>query len=94
MMPHDKEVVCLESDALYDLVRQVVARLKKELSNEPKEWITEAEAMGMLNISSKGTMQKFRNEGRIGFTKTTPKNILYSRKSIVDYLNANTYDTF
>jgi hypothetical protein len=83
------QVICLEEPAFYSLVEQVVARLK-ETHNETKEkWITDVEAMQLLNIKSKTTLQKLRDEGRIRFTQPQKRVILYDRDSIMAYLERN-----
>lgn len=88
------EVICLEENAFYTLLEQVVARLKTE-HTEPKEnWISDEEAMQLLNIKSKTTLQKLRDEGKIRFTQPQKKLILYDRASIVSYFEKNARNTF
>ena len=88
------QVICLEEVAFYALVEQVVARLQ-EVHNEPKEkWISDADAMSLLNIKSKTTLQKLRDEGKIRFSQPQKKIILYDRESIEEYLERNARNTF
>jgi len=75
-------IICLESEALKSLVRQ----LAFELTNESYPWIDEKEAMKMLRITSKTTFQKYREEGVIDSRKISSKHILYRRQSILDYI--------
>ena len=79
-------IICLESEALKSLVKQ----LAYELKEEDYPWIDEKEAMTMLRISSKTTFQKYRDTGKIDFSKLTRKHILYRRKSILDFIENNT----
>jgi hypothetical protein len=88
------QVICLEEAAFYALVEQVVARLG-EKNNQPQDaWIDDIEAMRLLNVKSKTTLQKLRDEGKIRFTQPQKKIILYDRESIIQFLEKNAKDTF
>jgi sucrose-6-phosphate hydrolase SacC (GH32 family) len=88
------QVICLEEDAFFALVEQVVARLKKEHNKEKAKWVSDEEAMQLLNIKSKTTLQKLRDEGKIRFSQPQKKVILYDRNSIEIYLENNARETF
>lgn len=88
------QVICLEEDAFYSLVEQVVARLKKENSKEKVKWVDDEQAMQLLNIKSKTTLQKLRDEGKIRFSQPQPRVILYDTDSINQYLERNARETF
>ena len=88
------QIVCLEEDAFYALVEQVVSRLKKEHIKEKAKWISDEEAMQLLNIKSKTTLQKLRDEGKIRFSQPQKKVILYDTDSINLYLEKNARETF
>jgi hypothetical protein len=83
------EVICLEETAFYNLIEQVVHRLKKEGREEKQKWISDESAMSLLNIKSKTTLQKLRDEGKIRFSQPQKKIILYDRESIDLYLEKN-----
>ncbi|MFD0750613.1 helix-turn-helix domain-containing protein [Mucilaginibacter calamicampi] len=87
------EVICLEDAAFYTLIEKVVERIKEKSTIVEDKWISGIEAMNMLRIKSKTTLQKFRDEGKIRYSQDG-KNILYDRQSILDYLEDFTYDTF
>jgi hypothetical protein len=88
------EVVCLESEAFYKLLETVI-RMFKTAENKPGDkWISGAEAMRMMRIKSKATLQKMRDEGRIRFTQPEKKIILYDADSIRDYLEDFVYEPF
>ena len=89
-----QNVICLEDPAFYKLVEIVVQRLKAENNIKEDKWLTTEEAMKKLNISSKTTLQKLRNEGMIAFTNPSRKVILYDRGSIDKYLDKHTKETF
>lgn len=88
------KVICLEEAAFFELVEQVVTRLKDRNSATLDKWISDEEAMRLLNIKSKTTLQKLRDEGRIRFSQPQKKIILYDRASIETYLENNAKDIF
>lgn len=88
------EVICLQEDAFYALIDQVVDRLKTLHDVKKEKWISDDEAMALLNIKSKTTLQKFRDEGKIRFSQPEKKIILYDRDSINAYLEKNAKETF
>ncbi|MDR6193354.1 helix-turn-helix domain-containing protein [Siphonobacter sp. SORGH_AS_0500] len=88
------QVICLEEAAFYELVDQVVTRLKETSSQVSSRWVDDGEAMKLLGIKSKTTLQKLRDEGKIRFSQPQKKIILYDRNSIEDYLNRNARNTF
>jgi len=88
------EVICLETEAFYYLVEEVVKRLKDNESDQHDKWIQTAEAMKLLGIKSKTTLQKLRDEGNIRFAQPQKKIILYDRDSIMEFLDKHAQDTF
>ncbi|MGA0556800.1 helix-turn-helix domain-containing protein [Larkinella sp. VNQ87] len=88
------QVICLEEEAFYALVEQVVARLKERNGQEKDKWISDEEAMRLLNIKSKTTLQKLRDEGKIRFSQPQKKIILYDRDSVETYLERNARNPF
>lgn len=87
------EVICLEDAAFYALIDKVVKRLN---DGKPKteKWVSGQEAMQMLRITSKATLQKFRDEGKIRFSQPEKKIILYDTDSIHEFLNKNAREIF
>lgn len=88
------QVICLEEKAFYELVEQVVLRLKEKNNVIRDKWVSNNEAMRLLNIKSKTTLQKLRDEGKIRFSQPERKIILYDRDSIDAYLEKNSKETF
>ena len=86
------EVICVESEAFYELLDKVIERY----SNKPIEdtWISDIEAMNLLRISSKTTLQKLRDEDAIIYTQPKKKLILYNRYSILEYLEKHVNKPF
>ncbi len=88
------EIICVESEAFYKLLEEVLRRFKNNETPPSDKWISGAEAMKMLRIKSKATLQKMRDEGRIRFTQPEKKLILYDADSIRDYLDDFVYEPF
>lgn len=88
------EVICLEDAAFYKLIEQVVERMKSEGNAKAQKWINDEQAMQMLDIKSRTTLQKLRDEGKIRFSQPQKKMILYDVDSIHDYLETNARNTF
>ena len=88
------QVICLEDKAFYALIEEVVARLQEKHGSERERWVSDEEAMQLLNVKSKTTLQKLRDEGKIRFSQPQKKIILYDRSSINSYLERNARNTF
>lgn len=88
------EVICLETEAFYKLVEEVVERIKDQNDIKEEKWILAEEAMKLLGIKSKTTLQKLRDQGKIRYSQPEKKIILYDRDSINDYLEKHAKETF
>jgi hypothetical protein len=88
------QVICLEEAAFYALVEEVVARIKEKQGIQHDKWISGEEAMRKLRITSKTTLQKLRDEGKIRFSQPMPKLIVYDSDSIEEYLSSHSKSTF
>lgn len=87
------EVICLESDAFRHLIDEVVERVKEQ-QTVVDTWLSAEEAMGMLRITSKTTLKRLRDEGKVRYSQPEKKIILYDRYSIEGYLEKHAKDTF
>ena len=85
------EVICLHDEAFYSLIERVVERIKEKQNNSSDKWISGEEAMRLLHITSKTTLQKLRDEGKIRFSQPEKKIILYDVDSIHSYLDQHTH---
>ena len=94
-MAHKDGVICINSGAFYALIDEVVAHIDVK-HGVPREnnWIDADAAMEMLKITSRTTLQNMRDEGKIRFFKTSPKNILYDRNSILKHIDSSAQETF
>ena len=88
------EVICLHDEAFYQLVEDVVDRIKEKQNVTQDKWVSPERAMEILNVKSKTTLQKLRDEGSITFTQPQKKIILYEYDSIMDYLNKHKKSSF
>lgn len=70
------EVICLENEAFYALITEVVERLKEKNNIHEDKWISGEEAMQKMRIKSRTTLQRLRDKGRIRFTQPDKRNIL------------------
>lgn len=82
----DLKIICLGSKAFYALIDEVTARIKASHNIEVDNWIDEHEAMSLLRITSKTSLQRYRDERRIRFSALSRKVIVYDRESIIDYI--------
>jgi hypothetical protein len=88
------EIICIETEAFYKLLEEVLRHFKKDETQEPEKWISGEEAMKRLRIKSKTTLQKMRDEGCIRFSQPEKKIIVYDVDSIKDYLEDFAYEPF
>ena len=88
------QVICLDEPAYFALIDKVMdyVRLKHEVKED--KWISGEEAMKKLRITSKTTLQKLRDEGKIRFTQPEKKIILYDLDSINGYLGKHVNHPF
>ncbi|MBE9585970.1 helix-turn-helix domain-containing protein [Mucilaginibacter sp. JRF] len=88
------EVICIESEAFYKLLAIVLERTVPKKESKSDKWISGPEAMRLLRIKSKTTLQKLRDEGRIRYSQPGKKDILYDTESIEAYLEDFVYEPF
>ncbi len=88
------EVICFEDKAFFEMLDKLYGRFKSDNDVKEDMWISGDEAMKKLRITSKTTLQKLRDEGKIRYSQPTAKIILYETKSIYEYLEDNAYNTF
>jgi len=88
------EIICLETEAFYSLIEEVVSRIREKDNLQQDKWVQTQEVMEMLGIKSKSTLQKLRDEGKIRFSQPQKRIILYDRDSVLLYLEAHSKETF
>lgn len=82
----DLKVICLESQAFYALIDEVVSRIRKDDGVEQDKWVDDEEAMKILKISSKTTLKRYRDQGNVRYAQIGRKVILYDRDSILNFM--------
>lgn len=88
------EVIVFETEAFYALIERLFDRLN-EANVKHEKWLNPEQAMAKLNIKSKTTLQKYRDEGRIRFSQSDVKRIvLYDADSINAYLEEHAKEPF
>lgn len=88
-------VICLQSNAFYELLDQVIEHIDEKFSlSKEKQWVDSEVAMNILNIRSKSTLQELRNTGKVRFAHPQPKIILYDRNSLLEYIEKHARNTF
>lgn len=90
--------VLIEKQAFDNLVKKVDELhggwLAKKNQDPPEaEWVDSNTVIQMLGIS-KRTLQKFRDLGKIEFSKVSNKLIFYRKKSVEQLLNRNVYKSY
>lgn len=82
--------ICLDPEFLIKSIEANIDYMIPAYQGDKKDiWIDDDEAMRLLKITSKTTLQKLRDTDRIVFSKVTSKIILYNRESIEELLREN-----
>jgi hypothetical protein len=77
-------------------LRIELLKLLEEINKKPvqKIWLSTEEAMELLHLKSKTSMQKLRDSEAIIFSQPMKKVILYNYESILQYLQENSINKF
>ena len=79
-------VITIEEKSFYLLIDKVLEEFEHKFGKKEPEWLQEKEAMQLLGIRSKTTLQKLRDTSAIRYTQPRHKIIMYHRCSLLDYL--------
>lgn len=82
-------VISLEEEAFHRLINTVLEEVEQKFGQKEPEWIPEKEALVLLNVKSKTTLQQLRDTDQIKFSQPRKKIILYNKKSILEFLEAH-----
>lgn len=84
--------IVFETKAFYKLVEEVVQRVKKtekpDKDKQTSDWVNAVEAKKLLGIKSNGKLRKLLYDNHI-VASQHGRTILYSRKSILAFLEKN-----
>jgi hypothetical protein len=90
---NNMNVITIEDEAFYSLINTVLRHVDKKIGTKEK-WVSAVEAMRMLGIKSKTTLQRYRDEGRLRFSQPDRKIILYDIDSIFEFLDRSAQNQF
>lgn len=80
------EVICLQEDAYFELLKKSYEYIKSLHDIKEEKWILPDQAMEMLGVKTT-KLQELRDSGEIVISQPSKKVILYNIESIRDYLN-------
>lgn len=76
-------------DLLQKVIESAVKKVIKENRKSPtSEWVSSTEAMEILGIK-KTKLADLRTKNKVEYSKVSEKNILYSRSSLLKYIQDN-----
>ena len=88
------QVICLDEPAYFSLLDKVMEYVRQTHNVKEDKWMSGEEAMKKLRITSKTTLQKLRDEGKIRFSQPEKRHIVYDLNSIYSYLNKHAKEPF
>jgi hypothetical protein len=89
------QLICLHSDAFYELVHHVVEHITDTYKLDKSErWISTEECMKLLNIKSRTTIWELKTQGKIAYSQISKKVILFDRHSVLDFIGSNKREVF
>ena len=80
------EVICLQEDAYFEILKKSYEYIKVLHSIKEEKWILPEKAMEMLGVKTT-KLQELRDNGEIEISQPSKKVILYNIDSIREYLN-------
>ena len=84
------EVICLDDKAYKGLIATLISQFEDKVKEISRPiWVGQEEAMKVLGVKSKTTLQKLRDENKIIYSQHQPKSIMYNYNSLLKYLADN-----
>jgi len=86
------EIIVFEKDTYWKMQAQLMQMFQKtiqEATAPADDWITTEQAKALLGVKSKSKMQELRDTNAIKFSKHGKKTIMYSKKSVLEFLKKN-----
>ena len=91
--PHPKFEITISSELfmflkvlISETVEEAIAKKSTTNLNSTSDWITPEEARKLLPLKSKSSWQKLRDQQKIVFTQPFKNVILYSRASLLKFI--------
>ena len=72
----------------FDRLTQQLENLDVNSTHSTKEWLSNSEAMSLLGVS-RATIQRYRREGRIPYSKIGAGSLRYRRSDLLAFLEAH-----
>ncbi len=79
-------IICLEKDELKEVLQEFFNEFESQKHSNLPDYISAKEAMKLFKITSPTTLKKYVDFNDIKIKQTSKRKILYSRKSILEYL--------
>lgn len=89
-----QNTININSEEPTELIDKVLEYVQYRYDKGGEKWIDGSEAMKLLGITSKTTLQLYRDSGKLRFSKINSKTILYDRESVMEFIESNARDTF
>lgn len=86
--------ICIEDVALYSRIEKVIDGIADRNPGKSDKWTTIDEAMSLLRIKSRTTLQKLRDESKIRVSYSGKRCVLFDGDFILIYLDDFAYETF
>ena len=84
------DVICLETEAYYKLLAEVIDLVKSQDQKE-EEWVGSEKAMSILGVGTT-TLQKIRDNNLIKISRLSKKHLMYYKPSLIKFLENNVKD--
>lgn len=89
------EIIVFEKEAYWKMQSELFKMFQNALQEAKKpegDWISTEQAKELLGVKSKSKMQDLRDTGAIQFSKHGRRTIVYSKKSVLEFLKRNVPD--
>ncbi len=89
------EIIVFEKETYWKMQSELIKMFHEALKDAKKpdgDWISTEQAKTLLGVKSKSKMQELRDTNAIRFSKHGRKTIMYSQKSILEFLKKNIPD--
>lgn len=83
------EVISIEEKSFYQLLDKILEEVEQKFGNKEPEWIPEKDALVLLGVRSKTTLQQLRDSDQIRFSQPRKKLIMYHKPSLLEFLSAH-----
>ena len=81
------DVICLETEAYYKLLGEVIDLVKSQNQKE-EDWVDRDQALSILKVGT-STLQTYRDQNLIRVSRLSKKHLMYYRPSLIKLLENN-----